>query len=276
MIASSSSVKVLCLAAASFLVVAAIAVSGAPDPVTPDGGGQTLNAPRSGSSFADMSIGTLTAQAPQTLAAVVPSPPPLQSEATVAAIAPSAPPVVKPPVASALPAQRPTTKSIAPALDTVATAQDPSAAPRLSARPNLRDPALSAQAAAKPQATPKGNAPRASTQGAERGTATARAPSGAAPKLQNRQSGDAVARAYPSEVMRRISRVSKPRVSSRGTAIVAFSVSGTGGLSSLSISRSSGSAALDQAALLVIRTAAPFPAPPRGAQRDFSINIKGR
>jgi protein TonB len=272
MIASSSSVKVLCLAAASFLVVAAIAVSGAPDPVTPDGGGQTLNAPRSGSSFADMSIGTLTAQAPQTLAAVVPSPPPLQPEATVAAIAPSAPPVVKPPVVSALPAQRPTTKAIAPALDTVVTAQDPSAAPRLSARPNLRDPALSAQAAAKP----KGNAPRASTQGAERGTATARAPSGATPKPQNRQSGDAVARAYPSEVMRRISRVSKPRVSSRGTAIVAFSVSGTGGLSSLSISRSSGSAVLDQAALLVIRTAAPFPAPPRGAQRDFSINIKGR
>ena len=35
-------------------------------------------------------------------------------------------------------------------------------------------------------------------------------------------------------------------------------------------------AALDQAALGIIRKAAPFPRPPAGARRNFSIQIKGR
>ena len=62
----------------------------------------------------------------------------------------------------------------------------------------------------------------------------------------------------------------------RGATVVAFRVAGSGGLAGLSVARSSGSAALDRAALRVVQRAAPFPAPPAGAQRSFSIKIEAR
>jgi protein TonB len=60
----------------------------------------------------------------------------------------------------------------------------------------------------------------------------------------------------------------------RGTARVSFGVSSSGGLAYATLSRSSGNAALDQAALAAVRRAAPFGAPPSGtssAQLRFSI-----
>ena len=59
-------------------------------------------------------------------------------------------------------------------------------------------------------------------------------------------------------------------------AVVAFRVASNGGLTSVSIARSSGSSALDQAALRVDQRSAPFPPPPNGARRSFSVQIKGR
>ncbi|MEL6647438.1 MAG: TonB family protein [Pseudomonadota bacterium] len=47
-------------------------------------------------------------------------------------------------------------------------------------------------------------------------------------------------------------------------------------MAGLSVSKSSGSARLDLAALSMVRRAAPFPAPPPGARRNFSINIQGQ
>jgi protein TonB len=76
--------------------------------------------------------------------------------------------------------------------------------------------------------------------------------------------------------MRRLSQAGRPRVNARGTAVVAFNISGNGGLASVSLARSSGSSALDQAAVQLVRGAGPFPPPPEGAQRSFSIQIKGR
>ena len=76
--------------------------------------------------------------------------------------------------------------------------------------------------------------------------------------------------------MSRIARVGKPRVRARGTALVAFTIAGNGGLAQLSLARSSGSDALDRAALQLVRRAGPFPPPPQGAQRAFSIGITGR
>ena len=76
--------------------------------------------------------------------------------------------------------------------------------------------------------------------------------------------------------MRALSQVRRPRVAAAGTALVAFRVAPTGALAGVSLARSSGSARLDRAALTVVRRAAPFPAPPRGAQRRFSIEIAGR
>lgn len=91
-----------------------------------------------------------------------------------------------------------------------------------------------------------------------------------------RRAGNAAVSNYPGQVMRKISRMRRPRVNSRGSATVAFSVSGNGGLGSVRIASSSGSAALDKAALELVRRAAPFPPPPSGALRNFSVRIKGR
>ncbi len=58
----------------------------------------------------------------------------------------------------------------------------------------------------------------------------------------------------------------------RGTVIVSFSVTRTGGLGHARIATSSGSAALDQAAVSAVRNAGPFPPPPGGAGAlSFSV-----
>ncbi|MEP2639765.1 MULTISPECIES: energy transducer TonB [Roseobacteraceae] len=90
------------------------------------------------------------------------------------------------------------------------------------------------------------------------------------------QPGNAAVSSYPGKVMRKIQRVRRPRVGTRGTAVIAFRVASNGGLGGLSVARSSGSDRLDKAAMQVIQRAAPFPTPPPGAKRAFSIQINGQ
>lgn len=282
MIKSSLLVKCLCVAVASVVVAAAASLRSAPAPVTLDGGGEAVKAAL-GTSFADMSIGTLAALTPEQSITPLPAPSvqkPVVSATPVTPTTQTTVPVATTPLRATIPALTPAT---APALQTLAAAPEASASPQQSSRPEQRDPVLAApKPAAKLKAKQaKKQASGTSTQRAKKGTATgakkARAASKGKKKTTTTRSGNSAAAAkYPNQVMRRIARVSKPRVNSRGTAVVAFSVSGSGGLARLSIARSSGSSKLDQAALRVIKKAAPFPAPPRGAQRSFSIRIKGR
>ena len=76
--------------------------------------------------------------------------------------------------------------------------------------------------------------------------------------------------------MRQISRVPRPKGVGRGATLVAFSISGGGGLGSVGVARSSGSPALDRAAVQLIRRAAPFPPPPPGARRSYQVSVEGR
>ncbi|MEQ8896809.1 MAG: TonB family protein [Roseovarius sp.] len=121
---------------------------------------------------------------------------------------------------------------------------------------------------------PQGNASQNATTGAATGAETNRRQANTGTG-QSSEAGNAAVSNYPGQVMRQISRVRRPQVGSRGTAVIAFTVSSSGGLAGLSLTRSSGNGRLDQAALGVVRRAAPFPAPPPGARRSFSINIKG-
>ncbi|MBT0958565.1 TonB family protein [Alphaproteobacteria bacterium KMM 3653] len=199
------------------------------------------------------------------------------------------------------PSEVPVVSAQAPA-ETIEAQEPESAAPPASQRPQRRDPAKAPKQVVPAPAkktpvkkepvkktpvkkappkqaakAPSGNAQRNNTKGAATTSSkTTKGTQSGTAKRQSAQSGNAAASNYPGQVMRRISRVSKPRVKSRGTAVIAFSVSGNGGLARVSVARSSGSAALDQAAVAVIRKAAPFPAPPKGAQRQFTIRIKGR
>ncbi len=134
----------------------------------------------------------------------------------------------------------------------------------------------------KAQPTPKktattrsGNAAKNARAGSATGRESATSKTEGQQKTAAAQAGNAAISNYPGLVMRKIARVPRQKVGARGTAIVSFTVSPAGGLSAVSLGRSSGSRELDRAALRVIRRAAPFPAPPAGARRSFSIRIEG-
>lgn len=307
MIASSPIAKAAALLSASVLVVATLHVALADAPIEIAGGGQQPAA-QIGTSFEDMAVGTLTPSpvddaTPQKVTpqevTTSPTPPPTQdvtpSVQPSETASPTLPdnPLPLTPTAPALPAVTPT-PTAPPAVEPseIVASQEPlSTAPPQSVRPVRRDPVLAAKAdaarpkpkvakakpAPKKKSAPRGNANRNNTKGAANGTShQAKANTQGTTKKQSRQSGNAAASNYPGKVMQRISRVRKPRVNSRGTAVIGFSIASNGGLARVSVARSSGSGQLDRAAMNVIRKAAPFPAPPAGAQRQFSIRIKGR
>jgi len=58
-----------------------------------------------------------------------------------------------------------------------------------------------------------------------------------------------------------------------GTVVVAFRVDRQGRIARIGITRSSGSTALDNAALELVRQAQPFPPPPLGEKLDLTIPI---
>ncbi|WP_272001643.1 TonB family protein [Roseovarius sp. ZX-A-9] len=153
-------------------------------------------------------------------------------------------------------------------------------APTASVRPKMRAEKRSDPPQAKPvakPAKPKGNASRNAKAGAQTGKAAKPSQTSQPGKAKTRKAeGNAAASNYPGQVMRRLSRVPRPRSSVRGVAVVKFTIAGNGQLANATIARSSGSAALDRAALAMVRKAQPFPPPPSGARRNYTINIKGK
>ncbi|WP_227268775.1 cell envelope integrity protein TolA [Roseobacter weihaiensis] len=263
------------------------------DPVQPDRTAPAAEAPQQTPSVQPPITSRLAPQPdalPQTTAQATPTPvpPSLSDDPVVAALPPPTPVAPEQPLRPNAPraSETPTEAPPASAPETLPSTDPEDNLPRVSARPRQRDPALAAQArerqaeAAQRQAeavqSARGNAQVNNTQGAADGASTQQATTQGNSGQQASQSGNAAASNYPGEIMRRISRVSKPRVNSRGVTTVAFSISGNGGLASVSVARTSGSSALDDAALRVIQKAAPFPPPPLGAQRQFAIRIRGR
>ncbi|UXX82385.1 energy transducer TonB [Roseovarius pelagicus] len=175
------------------------------------------------------------------------------------------------------------------AQDVIKAQDNPSSAVARSLRPQRRSeafeekhkqarPPKSAKKRTKkqPAVTARGNSNQNATAGSATGQAAAKATTSGNAQGHSNAAGNAAASNYPGLVMKKISRVSRPRAASKGTAVIAFSIAPSGALARVSVARSSGSAQLDQAAAQMIRRAAPFPAPPAGARRDFSISIKGR
>ncbi|MEQ9259799.1 MAG: TonB family protein [Roseovarius sp.] len=249
--------------------ITAAEASDAPEPVPQAPEAQRADAPSLASPEAevpeDRAEPVIAAAIPQAAEADFPEPVQPRPVAPATSVAPSKPQEVieaeeeraTAVTASLRPRSRP-----APAADPA-----PAPAPQPVAR---AEPAP--QPAAKPQA--QGNAAQSARTGTAAGSEAVREQAKAGTG-QATQSGNAAASNYPGVVMQKISRVRRPQVGARGTAVVAFTIAPGGGLSGLSLAQSSGSGALDQAALGVIRRAAPFPAPPPGAQRSFSIRIKG-
>jgi protein TonB len=143
---------------------------------------------------------------------------------------------------------------------------------RIEAEPE-RDPEETPRKAAR--ATPHGNADRDARAGQETGREQAKAATSGLGGTTG-ETGTAAVSNYPGLVMRKLARVPRPRLAARGATVVAFRIADNGRLATASVARSSGAAALDQAALRLVQRAAPFPPPPSGAQRSFSIRIEGR
>lgn len=257
-----------------------------------------------GSSFEDMSVGTLAATQTEDLAEVVepeqntaqptepPEPtPPVEAVQPPAKATPLAQPTPLPPpapdalalmptVPAAKPLEPPKMETLKPVnqVETV-KAEQPKPEKTVTAVAPVKPPqkpVVKKPAKAKPKAAPKGNAKQNNTKGSATGTQSAKAKTQGTKAGTATASGNAAVSNYPGKVMRKISRVSRPRSTTRGSVVVAFTIASSGGLSGLSVAKSSGNAKLDQLALGVIRKAAPFPKPPAGARRNFSITIKGR
>lgn len=129
------------------------------------------------------------------------------------------------------------------------------------------------QAATPARQAPAGNASETRRQGSAAVAETAPSRRAGQQGTTGREAGATDVSNYPGLVYREISRVRTRRTRETGTAIVAFSVTSGGGLGDASLVRSSGSPRLDREAMRVVKSAAPFPAPPPGAQRSFRVPI---
>jgi len=232
-----------------------------------------------GQSFEDLAAGQLRPVTPSSAAIA-----PVETEAravTLTASAPLTPVVAETPQANPTPADRVSVASTvtAPVPDRIAAQEPPPVrqptgdTPRPETRPPRPEPT---EATPAPPPAQQGNADRdaqaGTAHGSTEGSATQRqGDTEAAPGPSARE----IAR-YPQQVNRHLGRLRRPASAFRGTAVIGFTIAPNGGLAALSVDRSSGDAEFDELALRYIRGAAPFPAPPAGAQTRFAVSVRGR
>lgn len=208
-------------------------------------------------------------------AALLPATPaPDQPDAVPEIVPDTPPPALSPAPPQSEMAQAAPPEAISP--DTSPTDLAPEISRKPPPRPDRTAPRSTPTPAPTQQArAPQGNAAQTAARGSQQGE-TGPAASQAPARAQASAQGNAAASNYPGEVLRRIQRTRQTRSPARGQVLVAFSVAQNGALASVSVSRSSGHAGLDQTALDHIRRAAPFPPPPAGAQTGFSFEFVGR
>ena len=95
-------------------------------------------------------------------------------------------------------------------------------------------------------------------------------------KPTSANSGNAAAANYPGKVYAKIARTRQRNAGGKGVAHVSFHVTASGQAVSVTLSKSSGNARVDKAALAHVMRAAPFPKPPAGARTRFVIPIEFR
>ncbi|MFD0982725.1 TonB family protein [Tropicimonas aquimaris] len=162
------------------------------------------------------------------------------------------------------------------------TERAPTQTERPPERPTRAD--VAQPAPAKTQAEPpkrsvasaRGNSDTNARAGVATGQAEATATAAGAAEGRSSRQGNAAEPNYPGKVFARINRTRRSVTNARGETVVAFAIGANGALTSISIARSSSSPSLDEAALAQVRRAVPFPPPPPGARRSYSVKISGR
>jgi protein TonB len=229
----------------------------------------------------------ITPVAPTAVASPLPSEPRAAITPPVAAADPAAPAMAAPRAPGVTEAAPLAVPETTPARDGPVVQTAAADTPRPHSRAEPPEPAPPEATAGRrpepqrPRATPAPPAPKGSAaQPSRAGDATGVA-QGTAARTQSGTGGEATsdgraAAAYPQLVSHHLARQRRPNTQASGGATIAFTVSANGGLVSAAVVRSSGSAELDRLALALVQGAAPFPAPPPGAQRSFQITIRGR
>jgi len=90
------------------------------------------------------------------------------------------------------------------------------------------------------------------------------------------EEGNAQSDNYAGEVLKHLSRVRRPRSPGSGAAEITFTIGPDGELEEVGVSKSSGSRRFDREALRVVERGAPYPVPPEGVNRTFTVEIEGR
>lgn len=186
----------------------------------------------------------------------------LEAEPVTTALSPSVPPV---PLAQAV---EPSDTVIAGTAEMEDSLPPPAAAekraeeePKQVAREEREKPKKKAEKAAE---KPKQTAQKSEADASKKGGAASRASSStkAGSGRVSASSGDIAG--YAARVRARVAGNRPSSGGKKGTVVVSFGVSSSGGLTYVRLGRSSGVPALDQAVLSAVRRAAPFPAPPPG------------
>jgi len=149
--------------------------------------------------------------------------------------------------------------------------------PTAAERKKTSEPAATARRPERTTAKPKQQ--RSDTGRGQRQSGARAASSRAGSGPQRTAPSPGQVRRYAGIVRARIARNRPSGGGRRGTAVVRFAISRSGGLRYVRLSRSSGNSTLDRAAVSSVRRAAPFPRPPRGmsaGQRTFSIPFRFR
>ena len=236
-------------------------------PVETAAGASAINA-KLGAGFADLVAGIKTPVDGADITAPVAPPDTAQPETPTTVQPVTAPAPELPPLQPTLPTPAVVTKPemVEPVAETMVSS------PRPAERPT-RVP----KTASKPKRPKTGNSKKNATAGTATGSTTGQtANTGRVSSGKVSKQGNAAADNYPGQVFRKISRARRQTVNVKGACIVSFTIASNGALSAARVSRSSGSAKLDQVALAQIKRAAPFPAPPTGARRTYSVEVKGR
>lgn len=165
-------------------------------------------------------------------------------------------------------------ETIEPLPDPIPNAPIPTPRPAYTPPPPPRQVAEQPPRQAPP---PQGNQGQQQAQ-QRQGTANGQAQSGAATQgsqasAREQAAGNAAVSNYPGQVVTRLRRALRYPAAARrdrltGEVHVSFTVSAGGGVSGISVVRSSGSPVLDQAAIETVQRAAPFPQIPQAAARS--------
>jgi protein TonB len=208
---------------------------------------------------------------------------PVATEATAPEIAPSVEPEtavpenVSPAETTAEPVLTATEIAAQPIETIEAVAEDapPFPRPRIVRRAEIEAPAKApakapATAARPPSRQPPRTPPRQAAPGnGGNSSADSVAAAGAArPAANAGQGGRAEVARYPSQVINKLRNALRRAGGRSGEVLVRFTVLANGSVSGISIARSSGNAALDDAGVTLVRRAAPFPPIPAAAGRS--------